>query len=112
MPDPFQQQIVLWLKLIPRGKVATYGMIAALAGNPRAARQVVRALHSSSSKFRLPWHRVVNTKGRISLPKGQGYEEQMARLKAEGVRFKPNGQIDFDTYLWTGSRRGRSFLKS
>ena len=82
--------------------MATYGQIAALAGSPRAARQVVRALHSSSKKEGLPWHRVVNAKGCISLPRGAGYEEQQARLEAEGVIFKANGSILMSRYLWSG----------
>lgn len=82
--------------------MASYGQIAALAGSPRAARQVVRTLHSSSQKEGLPWHRVVNAKGCISLPRGGGYEEQQARLEAEGVVFKAIGSIPMDTYLWSG----------
>jgi methylated-DNA-protein-cysteine methyltransferase-like protein len=103
MADPFQQRIIALIKRIPRGKVATYGLIAAMAGNPRAARQVVRALHSSSSKHGLPWHRVINAKGLISLPHGAGYEEQRARLERERIIFKPNGTVDLAKCLWRGS---------
>jgi methylated-DNA-protein-cysteine methyltransferase related protein len=100
MSDPFQQRIVRLLKRIPRGKVATYGLIATMAGNPAAARQVVRALHSSSEKEKLPWFRVVNSSGKISLPRGAGYEEQRARLEAEGIVFSASGRIDLKKYLW------------
>jgi methylated-DNA-protein-cysteine methyltransferase-like protein len=103
--DPFQQRVVSCIKKIPKGKVATYGLIAAMAGNSRAARQVVRALHASSTKEALPWHRVVNAKGEISLPKGSGYEEQAALLESEGVTLSREGRIDLKKYLWTGPRR-------
>ena len=88
------------IKQIPKGKVSTYGIIAALAGSPRAARQVVRILHSSSRKDNLPWHRVVNSKGQISLKPLSGYETQKQLLQKEGVLFGPDDTIDFDIYLW------------
>lgn len=81
------------IKAIPRGKVATYAQIAALAGNFRAARQVVRVLHSSSSRDRLPWHRVINSRGGISLKRGRGFEEQRRLLLKEGVRVSRLGRI-------------------
>ena len=71
------------VRRIPRGKVATYGQIAYIAGYPGAARQVAWALHSSSG---LPWHRVLGAGGKILLPGEAGFEQRM-RLKAEGVVF-------------------------
>ena len=85
---------------IPSGSVTTYGMIAASAGNPGAARQVARILHSSSRKDGLPWHRVVNRNGGISLKPLNGYEIQRQLLEKEGVTFDENDVIDFDTFLW------------
>ena len=73
------------IQKIPPGKVCTYGIIAAAAGNPRAARQVAWILHSSSKKEGLPWHRVVNREGKISLKPHQGYELQKQLLEMEGV---------------------------
>jgi methylated-DNA-protein-cysteine methyltransferase-like protein len=99
----FYQRVIEIIKQIPRGKVATYGQIAALAGNPRAARQVVRTLHSSSGKEKLPWHRVINSQGRISLKPGYGYEEQKARLKAENIEFNQQDVIDLNRYRWLTS---------
>ncbi len=88
------------IKKIPSGKVATYGQIAALAGNPMAARQVAWLLHSSSRKDKLPWQRVINSSGRISLPRGKGYETQRRLLSKEGIKFNLDGTIDFDLFLW------------
>lgn len=100
MPESFHRQIVAVIKRIPRGRVATYGQIAMLAGNPRAARQVVRALHSSSGKEKLPWFRVINSKGQISLKPGQGYELQKALLEDEGIEFGLADTIDLARFQW------------
>lgn len=102
MTDSFHLRVVALIKKIPEGRVATYGQIAAMAGSPRGARQVVRTLHSSSTKEGLPWHRVINVKGRISLPHGGGYEEQQELLEADGIVFMANGAIALDRYLWSG----------
>jgi methylated-DNA-protein-cysteine methyltransferase-like protein len=100
MPSSFHQQIVAAIKKIPRGKVATYGQVAAMAGNPRAARQVVRALHSSTRKENLPWHRVINARGRVSLRPGEGYELQKAMLEDEGIVFSADDTIDLKRFGW------------
>lgn len=96
------ERIKAVIKKIPAGKIATYGQIAAMAGNPQAARQVVRILHSSSKKEKLPWHRIINSKGTISLEPGFGYEEQKSKLIKEGIEFDKNDRIDFTLFLWTG----------
>ncbi len=70
------------------------------AGNPQAARQVARILHSSSKKDGLPWHRVVNRHGKISLRPGNGYRRQRHKLVAEGVLFDENEAINFEVFLW------------
>ncbi len=88
------------IKSIPYGRVCTYGQIAALAGNYRAARQVAWVLHSSSEKDRLPWHRVVNKRGRISLSTLKGYALQKSMLRKEGIRFDCNDTINLERYLW------------
>ena len=87
------------IRAIPRGRVATYGQIAVLAGAPGAARRVAWLLHSSSRKQRLPWHRVIGSSGRISLPAGGGRELQRSLLEAEGVRFDGD-RVDFKRHLW------------
>lgn len=92
------------IKRIPRGKVATYGQIAALAGSPRGARQVVWILHSSTDKDELPWHRIINGKGQIGLPRGSGFELQKALLEQEGVIFDQTDTIDLKRFAWQPKR--------
>ncbi len=98
---PLSQRIKEIIKKIPRGKVATYGQIAAFAGNPRASRLVVWTLNSSSQIEKLPWHRVINSRGRISLQPGQGYEIQKMLLQKEGIKFEEDDSIDLKKYLWS-----------
>lgn len=98
--DALSDRIKRTVRRIPRGKVASYGQVAALAGHPRAARAVVWILHSSSAKAKLPWHRVINSRGTVSLRPGCGYEEQRARLMAEGVVFDGEGRVDLRRYGW------------
>ncbi|MGP4076226.1 MGMT family protein [Halobacillus sp. K22] len=81
----FTQNVLKIIKLIPEGKVMTYGQIARLAGNPRAARQVARLLHSMSQKHDLPWHRVINAQGKIAIHDEAGAESQRMTLEGEGV---------------------------
>ncbi len=94
------EKIIACIRRIPRGRVATYGQIARLAGSPRAARQVAWALSSSSYSRGLPWQRVVNREGRIALPRGGPYERQVRLLKKEGVSLDENERIDLAKYGW------------
>jgi methylated-DNA-protein-cysteine methyltransferase-like protein len=107
MSDSFRERAIKLVKKISRGKVATYGQIAALAGDPRGARQVVRILHSSSEKEKLPWFRIINAKGQISLPRGYGYELQKALLEKEGVAFGKNETVDFELFGWSPIKKKR-----
>jgi len=100
MMKSFYQRVIDIIKKIPYGKVATYGQIATYAGNPRAARQVSYILHSSSGKENLPWHRVINSKGGISLKPRHGYELQKQLLKKEGIVFKKDDCIDLKRFQW------------
>jgi len=93
----FTKQCIDIIKKIPMGEVATYGDIALYAGNPRGARQVSRILHSMSKKHDLPWHRIINSKGTISLT-GNGLELQKELLISEGVEVDCNGKIDLSKY--------------
>jgi len=96
----FTSAAIELIRAIPEGNICTYGKIAAHAGDPRGARQVVRILHSCGEKERLPWHRVVNREGRIALRPMEGYEKQRALLEHEGVEFDEFGRIDLDQFLW------------
>ncbi len=98
----FTARIIEVIRDIPEGKVATYGQVARLAGNHRGARQVVRTLKTQTRKNDLPWFRVINSKGRISIRDEVGFEEQRARLIGEGVEVTTDGQIDLGRYQWEG----------
>lgn len=100
MQKSFHQKVIEIIKKIPKGKVATYGQIAILAGNAQASRQVAYILHSSSEKEKLPWHRVVNRKGGLSLKPNFGYESQKQLLEKEGIVFNRDSFIDLELFLW------------
>ncbi|GAB3683308.1 MGMT family protein [Salinisphaera aquimarina] len=88
------------VRRIPAGRVATYGQIAELAGLPRRARLVGYAMHRCPKN--LPWHRVINAQGRISLPAdGTSAMTQRRRLEDEGVTFI-GGRVDLSRYRWGG----------
>ena len=100
MPTEFTQRVLNIIKSIPSGKVMTYGLVAKAAGSPRAARQVVRILHSLSQKEKLPWHRVINREGKIALKSKAGYKIQKALLLKEKIKFDLLGKIDLDKYQY------------
>ncbi len=87
---------------IPRGHVATYGQVAALADMPRAARQVGYALAALREGARdVPWHRVINSKGEISARSEPGFEDlQRMLLEQEGVRFDAQGKVALEKVRW------------
>jgi len=101
----FAKAVIATILKIPRGRVATYGQMAALAGNARAARGVAWILHSSSDAARLPWQRVIGGRGRLSLPRGRGFAEQRRRLLIEGVAVDRSGRVDLEIFQW--EPRGR-----
>ena len=101
MPTEFTEDVIRLISNIPEGKVLSYGMIAAIAGRPRGARQVTRILSSSSRKYNLPWHRVVNAQGKISIKDPHFYAEQKQLLIAEGVEFSKSDRINLDKFRWT-----------
>jgi len=82
--DSFTARAARVIAAIPEGSALTYGEVAELAGNPRAARQVVRVLNAQSKKRGLPWHRVLGKGLIIRLPEDSGGAEQRALLEAEG----------------------------
>jgi methylated-DNA-protein-cysteine methyltransferase-like protein len=100
MVTQFTEKVLKLIQSIPKGKVLTYGRIAKLAGNPQAARQVSWILHSSTKKYNLPWHRVINSKGLIALRSEMEKEQQKLLLEREGVKFCDNFKIDLATSMW------------
>ncbi len=95
------------VRRIPRGRVATYGQVAELAGLGRAARQVGYALHALPSGTALPWHRVINAAGRISLPPTAGGLEQRFRLLEDGVAVDGQGRVSLARHRWRPAARKR-----
>ena len=89
------------VKTIPKGKVATYGQIAALAGNPRWSQVVGYALHVNPNPSVIPCHRVVNRFGEVSSAFAFGGENrQIELLQSEGVTFTQDGKVDLKKHLW------------
>ena len=89
------------IQLIPKGKVATYGQIAKLAGLPKHARHVGFALKNMADDSVVPWHRVINSQGKISLSKEDGFGEniQVIKLQSEGV-VVIDGRVNLKLYQW------------
>lgn len=102
---PAYERIYAVVARIPRGKVATYGQVAALAGMPRHARQVGYAMQSLPEGSKLPWQRVVNAAGEVSR-RALSFNEEQQRylLEREGVRFGATGRIPLKTYGWKPRR--------
>ena len=96
----FFTRVYAVVRLVPKGKVATYGQIAAILEHPRAARTVGWALNGLPAHLtgKVPWHRVINAQGRVS--NAVHLEEQMRRLRREGVRFDRRGYCDLSRYGW------------
>lgn len=92
------QRIYQIIKRIPVGKVATYGLIAQIEGTC-TPRMVGYALYNVKVEMQLPWHRVINSSGRISLKEPEGNNLQRAMLESEGVVFS-SGRVDLERFLW------------
>ncbi len=90
------------IRSIPKGKVATYGQIARLAGYPQGARQVGYALYSLKPAADVPWQRVINSKGEISYSEKRHGHDHIQRkiLEKEGIEFDSRGRIDLRKYGW------------
>jgi methylated-DNA-protein-cysteine methyltransferase-like protein len=96
------------VRRIPRGRVATYGQVAELAGLPGRARQVGYALHALESESDVPWQRVINAQGRVSPRSAPGFDlTQRWLLEAEGVVFGPDGRVDLERHRWRPRGRAR-----
>ncbi|MGE9551828.1 MGMT family protein [Erwinia amylovora] len=97
--DTFQQRIWQIVAAIPYGRVTTYGEIARLAGSPRAARQVGGVLRRLPKDSKLPWYRVINRMGEISLT-GDNLDRQRQALLDEGIEVSAAGKISLSRYRW------------
>ena len=112
MPSSSYAKIYAVVRRIPRGKVATYGQVAELAGLPNHARLVGYALHALAEGSALPWHRVLNAQGRISIRgSASATVTQRVRLEQEGVRFSA-GRVKLATYGWKPRTRTRNSSQS
>ena len=98
--NPMRRAFYETIARVPRGKVATYGQIATLAGYPGRARQVGYALAGMSEAWDLPWHRIINAHGKVSPRTGSKFHLlQYELLAREGVVFSANC-IDLDLFRW------------
>lgn len=100
--SPFKQRVIDIVRAIPYGKVASYGQVALFAGVPRAARQVGWVLNSTEGKIDLPWWRVINNKGRITIKGTKFNDRQLQRklLQAEKVEVTDDFDIAIEQYRW------------
>ncbi|HEU5219650.1 MAG TPA: MGMT family protein [Gemmatimonadales bacterium] len=100
-PGETYRRIYAVVRRIPRGRIASYGQVASLAGLPGRARQVGYAMYALPAGSNGPWQRVVNSMGTISRRRIPGAElSQRMLLEREGVRFGPGGRISFETFGW------------
>ena len=106
-PPPFYRLVYRVVRRIPRGKVATYGQIAAILGQPRGARAVGMALGAlrDADVDTVPWQRVVGAAGRCTHRDGFAAGIQQEMLEAEGIAFDRRGHLDFAQVRWKGPRR-------
>ncbi len=105
MEPNFFRRVYALVRCIPRGKVASYGQIAALLGHPQAARTVGWALSAlrGDEAAQVPWQRVINSAGRISISRADlSAELQRALLEAEGIEFDARGYVDWRRFGWEG----------
>lgn len=102
-PGAFAKAVCGWVRRIPRGSVASYGDVAALAGSPRAARGVGAVLNGLDPDDDVPWWRVVNRAGHLSIPAELGRRALQRRLlRDEGVTFRADGAVDLERHHWSG----------
>lgn len=97
----FRAAVLALVKKIPKGKLASYGQIAALAGFPQRPRQVGMVLSGLPEGTKLPWHRVVNARGYVpSRGRWWGAFEQIGRLRDEGIEVDDLGNLDLEAHRW------------
>lgn len=97
----FTKKVIQQIRLIPEGKVATYKQIATLAGKPQGSRGVAWILHACSTTYKLPWHRVLNSQGKISFEiHSFNFKQQKKLLEREGVEFTNDGKLSLSQFQW------------
>lgn len=102
----FTQKVLKEIHKIPKGKVATYKQIAELAGKPHGSRGVAWILHTCSTTYKLPWHRVLSSQGKISFEKRSfNYNKQKKLLEKEGVIISSEGRLDLKKFQWKKSKK-------
>lgn len=103
--DSFKDVVIKLIKSIPFGRVTTYGTIAVLAGSPKSAREVGYILHAMTDKHQLPWQRVINRHGFLSVRGGDVNIKsvQKALLEQEGVEVTDSFMVDLEKYGWWGN---------
>lgn len=100
MSDEYREQLYAWMAQIPRGSVVTYGQLARLIGRPNGARWVGRQMGQLPPDSRLPWFRVINARGRSSIPlDASGSNRQLRLLQREGI-LVVKGRISLKRYQW------------
>src|SRR5213593_1942552 len=106
-PPPFYRLVYRVVRRVPRGRVVTYGQVAAILGQPRGARAVGMALGALRGPLLdlVPWQRVINSAGRCSHRDGFWADVQREFLEGEGVRFDRHGKVDLRRNRWRGPRR-------
>ncbi|WP_428774056.1 MGMT family protein [Vibrio sp.] len=97
--DQFLAQIFAVIHQIPPGRVTSYGDVARMAGYPGYARHVGRALGNLPEGSQLPWFRVINSRGEISL-RGSSFERQKQQLEAEGIEVTDTGKVNLKRFRW------------
>ena len=98
----FFEKVYRLVQRVPPGNVVSYGAIAKMLEHPHAARTVGWAMHSIPKGMDVPWWRVINSKGRVSLSGERGARRQRELLEAEGVEFDERGSVDWDRFGWEG----------
>ena len=103
MNESFFKRVYALVKQVPKGKVVTYGQVAAMLGNPRMSRQVGYALHVNPDPEGIPCYRVVNRLGEVSSAFAfGGGNRQRELLMEDGVPFLPDGRVDLIQSMWWG----------
>jgi methylated-DNA-protein-cysteine methyltransferase-like protein len=98
----FFEKVYRLVQRVPPGKVVSYGAVARMLEHPHAARTVGWAMHSIPNGVDVPWWRVINGMGRISLSERGGANQQRELLEAEGVEFDERGFVDWERFGWEG----------